>query len=308
MDETDIRLIQLLLYNARQPYRELADKLGLTVQAVHRRIQVLEDAKVIMGFTAHISVRYLGAVPVYCSGLTEETSTDRTIENLRRNDSIWRLVTGSGNMIFLGGLLRGISDLEPFMDYLKTAARIPRPSMKIEGLVQVGERAVPPTPSRTSELTPLDYRIIYELSKDSRQANADVAEALGVSVKTVTRRLDAMISQGAIDFETLAELGASSGSAAFVTVSVKPGKDRNELRNHLRKSYGPRMILIVSFSNITEDLLCLTWSPTNVGHSELIDELRKDERVAEVKSHLLVSGYYFDIWRDTLLAERATSE
>ena len=43
MDATDIRLSQMLMKNSRVPYREMAGKLGISLQAVHRRIQVLID-------------------------------------------------------------------------------------------------------------------------------------------------------------------------------------------------------------------------------------------------------------------------
>ncbi len=38
MDELDVRLCGLLNLNSCAPYRELADKLGLGLQAVHRPI------------------------------------------------------------------------------------------------------------------------------------------------------------------------------------------------------------------------------------------------------------------------------
>jgi DNA-binding Lrp family transcriptional regulator len=44
MDKTDIALSMLLLNNSRLPHRELAEKLGLSVNAVHKRIQALKDA------------------------------------------------------------------------------------------------------------------------------------------------------------------------------------------------------------------------------------------------------------------------
>lgn len=55
MDKTDIFLIQLLLANSRLPYAELAKKLNLSVNAVHKRIQSLVEMGVIRRFTAKVS-------------------------------------------------------------------------------------------------------------------------------------------------------------------------------------------------------------------------------------------------------------
>ena len=60
MDRTDITLCKLLLANSRIPIRELADKLGLSVAAVHGRIQGLRDAGIIKAFTARIGLGTLG--------------------------------------------------------------------------------------------------------------------------------------------------------------------------------------------------------------------------------------------------------
>jgi DNA-binding Lrp family transcriptional regulator len=56
MDEVDIRLCGLLMVNSRTPYRELAEALGLSLQAVHRRIQVMQEVGVIVGFPGGLAI------------------------------------------------------------------------------------------------------------------------------------------------------------------------------------------------------------------------------------------------------------
>jgi DNA-binding Lrp family transcriptional regulator len=41
MDATDLVLSKLLLSNSRLSYRELADRLGFSVNTVHQRVQAL---------------------------------------------------------------------------------------------------------------------------------------------------------------------------------------------------------------------------------------------------------------------------
>ncbi len=55
MDNIDVVLIQLLLANSRRSYGELAGQLGLSVNAVHKRIQALIEAGIIRKFTAKVS-------------------------------------------------------------------------------------------------------------------------------------------------------------------------------------------------------------------------------------------------------------
>jgi DNA-binding Lrp family transcriptional regulator len=56
LDKTDVILCQLLLANSRLSYRELAEKLDLSVTAIHNRIQSLVEMGIIRKFTAKPSI------------------------------------------------------------------------------------------------------------------------------------------------------------------------------------------------------------------------------------------------------------
>jgi len=64
VDEIDLKICGLLIQNARLPYRELADMLGMGLQAVNKRMQMLQQSGVIGGFQTFLSIRYLDAVAV----------------------------------------------------------------------------------------------------------------------------------------------------------------------------------------------------------------------------------------------------
>ncbi|APW97898.1 ArsR family transcriptional regulator [Halobiforma lacisalsi AJ5] len=54
LDETDIEILELLSENARRPYKEIADHVGLTPPAVSDRISRLEEQGIIEGFTIDV--------------------------------------------------------------------------------------------------------------------------------------------------------------------------------------------------------------------------------------------------------------
>ena len=56
MDETGLILSKLLLFDYLMPYLALADALGLSVNAVHKRIQSMVEESVIRGFTTKFSL------------------------------------------------------------------------------------------------------------------------------------------------------------------------------------------------------------------------------------------------------------
>ena len=60
LDETDERILQHLLVDARQSARQLALKLGMSTVTVLSRIKKLEKAKIIRGYTAIVDHEKIG--------------------------------------------------------------------------------------------------------------------------------------------------------------------------------------------------------------------------------------------------------
>jgi Lrp/AsnC family leucine-responsive transcriptional regulator len=60
MDEIDLKLIRLLQENARYPLKHLAEEVFLSPPAVSSRIEKLEKAGIIKGYTANVDKLKLG--------------------------------------------------------------------------------------------------------------------------------------------------------------------------------------------------------------------------------------------------------
>jgi Lrp/AsnC family transcriptional regulator, leucine-responsive regulatory protein len=60
VDQTDLKILELLRDNARQTYGVIGSRIGLSAPAVKRRIDRLEQAKVIVGYTTRIDHAKLG--------------------------------------------------------------------------------------------------------------------------------------------------------------------------------------------------------------------------------------------------------
>ncbi len=59
MEDTDRAIISALLGDGRLSYTDLADRVGLSVSAVHQRVRRLEQRGVIAGYTARVSYEAL---------------------------------------------------------------------------------------------------------------------------------------------------------------------------------------------------------------------------------------------------------
>lgn len=54
LDETDLEILQLLMANARRPYSEIADVVGLSAPAVSDRVERLQETGIINRFTLDV--------------------------------------------------------------------------------------------------------------------------------------------------------------------------------------------------------------------------------------------------------------
>lgn len=60
LDEIDKNILRILQANARTSYREIQDKLGISIGTIHNRISKLKQSKVVEGYTLRLNNEKLG--------------------------------------------------------------------------------------------------------------------------------------------------------------------------------------------------------------------------------------------------------
>lgn len=300
MDETDVKLCLLLSAEPRAPYRELADRLGISVQAVHRRIQDLRERGIIRAFTANVSMGYLGAVRVDVVGQTQSESIKEVLNALAKNDRVVTTLEASGHLLYVNGVLRDISELDDFVEFVRHAAAMANPAVAIEaGGPWVPRAGRPGADSR--ELSPLDIRIVRSLHADARKSTTDVAAELGVSAATVRRRLDAMIRDRAIEFMADIDPAQSGGVSSILAITLGEGADRLRVGARLVDKYRPGIAYFIPFGNLPNHLVCATWTRTAAELHALVARVEAEDGVKKAVANIAVAGYRFENWRDKFL-------
>ena len=293
-----MNLILLLSANSRLPYAQLAESLHLSVNAVHKRIQLLLETGVIRKFTAKISLYAAKALIVFISGVSTLPSVQDLPEKLKAQGSIYWLAIGGGKYLYIGAYLRTINDLTPLLDYIKTEAGIKEPT--------VGIMAVPsvPVPINKPEdtLSDLDLRIIHALKDNARKPIADVAEELKVSAKTVRRRLDRMIQHSLIELSMEWYPDKSNDIITLIDLHLKPDANLSVAPTILKK-YAPNILFFWTFANLPGTVTYAVWT-NNMNELQTIrDHLEKEDGVASIVPNILYTGYIFETWRDTLIQQ-----
>ncbi|MCW4004927.1 MAG: winged helix-turn-helix transcriptional regulator [Candidatus Bathyarchaeota archaeon] len=297
MDKTDVILCMMLLANSRLSYRELAEKLNLSVTAVHNRIQDLIDRGIIRKFTARPSILVQNAIHILLIGTSRANSIRNLKPKLENHGSIYWFAVGGGNVLYIGAYLKHIAELEPLVNFIKQTAHMPEPN------VGITTSPMPPNLKALeieTDLCNLDYKIIRSLKDNSRKPIAYVAEEIGVSAKTARRRLDRMIKNFLIELSIEWYPDASNDIISAFHVQLKPDVDKN-ISNLILGKYYPNTLFYWGFSNIPNEYLFMTWCPTSKEVKELRESLEQEPTVQSVAPNVIYTGYVFNYWRDQFL-------
>lgn len=102
LDETDLEILRLLVEDARRPYREIAEAVGLSAPAVSDRVSRLRDQGVIRRFTVDVDRRQLReGTPILVQLAVAPESLPGVKDAVDELDAVeHRYVTVDGTIVF----------------------------------------------------------------------------------------------------------------------------------------------------------------------------------------------------------------
>lgn len=296
MDKTDIILCQLLLGNSRLSYRELAEKLDLSVTAVHNRIQTLIDLGIIRKFTTKISTFAQNAIHILILGTSKANSITAIKQKLEQNSRVYWLAVGGSSVLYIGVYLKNIAEMENVIRFVKDSAEIPEPTIGI---------TFSPIPIMIQKSNPqvglceLDYKIIRSLKEDSRKATSTIAEELGIAAKTVRHRLNRMVNNFLIEFSIDWYPDASNDIMTIFHVQTKNDANPNAANLILQKFY-PNTLFYWGLSNIPGTYIFMVWTPTTKELKSMRENMEQEPTVNSIAPNIIYTGYIFKSWRDEI--------
>ena len=84
LDRSDKIILMELQRHAMLPIAELAEKAGLSPSSCHRRVKLLEKAKVIQGYVAQLNGRALGLANAFFVEVTLAAQTEEAFEKFEK--------------------------------------------------------------------------------------------------------------------------------------------------------------------------------------------------------------------------------
>jgi DNA-binding Lrp family transcriptional regulator len=127
------------------------------------------------------------------------------------------------------------------------------------------------------ELKPIDYKLLFELMKDSHRSDRQIAKALGVSQPTVTRRR-AMLEENYIDGYTVVpkfgQIGFEIAAFTFLKTKVEhlSSDERIKALQRLKDWYNkqPNVVLVQEGRGIGWDSVCVSLHETYSDYANFV--------------------------------------
>ena len=186
MDNLDMKILNRLLNNCRESSRQIGIELGISGGAVKKRIQKMEEKKVIEKFFIKVEPPVLGNGVLYfvVSG-----------ENI---DEILEQISLVGEPYFVAPCIGGITVCSIVIkDNPEEKIELANKLMKDVRVLSIFEAE---SPGYDSDFTKTDFEILEELIKDPRQKIEKIASNTSMSTKTITRCIEKLQKNDGIQF------------------------------------------------------------------------------------------------------------
>ncbi len=291
MDEIDIKISYELYFNGRMPYRELADKMGLSSIAVHRRVQNLMDIGIIRGFKAGLDLHSMMGVSVAVCGSSKFEDIEKVLKLLEDDGRTSKIIRSPGDFLFVEGALKDISQLDGYSRKIKEICEMKDPRILIPHMVNS-------TLTKEITISATDKSIVRSLKDDCRKSLSEVADELNIATRTVKRRLDRLLENGAIFLRAEMVPTASGDIISFMFLHLEEDSDRDVIAHRIWKDKYPHVMSMIPLSNEPRLLIANCWA----GSMKETEELKKDilsiYPIDRINLNVLYDMHFLETWLD----------
>jgi DNA-binding Lrp family transcriptional regulator len=255
--------------SGRESYVELATKLGIDDQTVRSIIARMQESGFLKGWSITLNPRILG---MHCASFLVRTpgevlaSKDKIISQLELVEGVVAIFSFLGDVGFrLVSFYQDEADLERRMQLIAS----------ICGQTRALATWKIPFPPSSKNLKKTDWQIIKFLSSKSRKNVSEIANEVGISARTVRRRLDMMTENNCFFLSPVMDVKKVEGFLYHCVILFDDKKAKAVTDSVLRKSI-ERVVFVDSSAefysavsticrNISEAQQFLKWLQTQNG-------------------------------------------
>jgi DNA-binding Lrp family transcriptional regulator len=232
LDNTDLRILNMLARNGRLSYRSIGVAIGLTTKSVKARVDKMLFSRIIDKFLTIVNPSIFGFSGTYVIALKKRKLNKELLERICLVGVIGYRFEVLGGVMGLGIGIKEEDEekINMLLDSLRPA---------IVGMIESRNYKVPAILSKS------DYAIIKELIRKPRMEVLDIAKTTSISPKTVRKRVEKMTRNRILEFSINVDPSAMKGQIVFFlsVIAVKEFYPRllerilGELHNNIITSF-----------------------------------------------------------------------
>ncbi|MHA2424493.1 MAG: winged helix-turn-helix transcriptional regulator [Candidatus Thorarchaeota archaeon] len=280
MDSTDKSILLALDENCRLSYQSLAEKLGMTANAIKKRMDRLIETGVIEEFSiilkpAMMDSDYLIAL-VSTDGAEDEEKFIAHLGSHLMIVQVGQLVTGDGRLYFLHCEYVGAEGLQNVGTFLRTLDSVTNIELHTT-LTQHGEKF---------DIKKLHLRVLKHLLEDARMQVSKISKISGLTSRRVSRAIQEMLDSNAFWFATRWNLSLGKNTEFYLKVTYNEQVSRmDEIDDWLRERF-PNAYWF-SFYSAMEPVLFAKFVTEHFRDAEKISRIIKNEPFCQALDVLL---------------------
>ncbi len=291
MDDIDTHIIRSLVANSRLTYRELADMNDMSVSGIHKRIRSLEEDGTILKYIARPSITALKYIWVTIFGRSNAKSLDIVSNELEQHEGVNMVCIMAGKFLYIKVYLRNIGELQEYSSYITKIAQLSDPIVGINNV---------PYGTTHEALSSIDYKILRTLNRDARKPIVDIADDIGISAKTVRKRLNHMIEHNLAQFTIEWAPAHENTYLTLFYLYLNEAMNLDSMVQHLTNKFSQPMQYCFTYSNIPNLILFITTTKSSNETQKLQEEFQT-EGFKDVVPNVFFSIKWYECWVDELL-------
>jgi DNA-binding Lrp family transcriptional regulator len=288
VDKIDLKIINSLTGDCRTPYRNIAERVGITPNAVKARVNKMISQGIIQNFVVRINPVIFGyekecilTVRHYYKSMKEDQDIVKKL-NLLGDVFVYAKQLG-GDSMFVLAIKPGAEDKIGLMiDLLKPAI--------------VDSKFVDYKPTSMS-ITISDVKIIKCLLSNARMEIADIAKDASISSKTVARRIDKMRESRILEFSILRDM-SSMQLVGFIEFAVLINIDRSLYQYILKRIYRElqEYLVIIPNENQSEVIFAVFFCANIPTVDSILTKIKSYDGVERAELFITTKLVYYHEW------------
>ena len=209
LDSVDIGILRALGENCRASYQEMSRELGMTANAVKKRVAKLVETGTIHSFVVYLSPA-MADIEVYLAIV-------RT-EGMRKDEEVLNAIVEDSHIFSTGRLSDGTCIVFAEYEGSGNDTRFEKFLQEIDGITGIEIHRLLSPQGKKVDFKPLQLRVLECLLEDPRMPATEVAERTSLTPRRVRRIITQLIEGGGLNFVARLNLNAGPGVIYYAQI------------------------------------------------------------------------------------------